>query len=54
MQDLLEDEEKAYITNIKLDRRIINLTILESGVIIFLFLVEYVMFNNFLKKKEIF
>ena len=54
MQDLLEDEEKAYIDNIRLDKRIINLTILESAIIIALFLLEYVIFQNYLKQKAIF
>lgn len=44
MQDLLEDEEKAYIDNIRLDKRIINLTVVESSVIILLFLLEYTIF----------
>ena len=53
MDDLLNSEKKSFDENIVLDRRILNFTFIETGIIVLLFFVEYTMLNNYLKNKAI-
>lgn len=54
MQKDLGDREKSnYVFTEQLDTRIINVTILEIGIIFLAFTVEIIILNSYLKNKEL-
>lgn len=52
-KELEEEEQRHFRESDRMDRKILDLTFLETGIILFSFLIEYLSLSNYLRRKEI-
>ena len=52
-KELEKEEQKHFRESDRLDKKIFDMTFLETGIILFAFIIEYMSLSNYLRKKEV-